>query len=265
MAKVYGEASRCEVDVHGASLARESGALVPELVDVPNPRVAVWRWVPTDDTAPGPAALSRLGRDLARLASVPAQEAPVHWLDNLTLRAAALDRWPDDQDVRWLAAELRAVAVSDVAVAAPLAFQHGDLSMSNLVHDGRSLHLVDFETIRAAPREWDRACLRVASERYAALPSDALALVLDAAGAAGLDVLGACVRAKSLMNASWLFLMRELDPALVTEARCRVRSLRDGVPHRWRDLGVLADQPAWRGDSTSLASTSVVENASSEV
>jgi hypothetical protein len=269
IAKVYGEASRCEVDVHGADLARAAGALVPDLVDLPHPRVAIWRCIPTVSEAPGAQALTGLARDLGRLATVPAAEAPVHWLDNVTLRAAALDRWAGDPDVSWLAGELRAVAASDVAQRAPLVFQHGDLSMSNLVHDGDRLHLIDFETIRAAPREWDLAALRITSDRYGALAPDALRIVFQAsaadAGPADPEILACCLRAKDLLNASWLFLMRELDPAMVAEARRRVRSLRDRRPHRWSDLGVLAGQPTWRGDPTSRESTSDVENESSEV
>lgn len=246
IAKVYGESSRCDVEVGGAVLAREAGVSVPELISRPQPRVAVWRRIPSVQAEPDADALVRLAGDIGRLATLPDESAPVHWLVNVAARASALESLLDERragraDIGWLAAELRAVAASDIATGAPITFQHGDLTMANLVHDGRRLHIIDFETIRAAPPEWDVAALTVSARRYGGLGPAALRVVLDAlAPAPDPVVLKCCVRTKELLNTSWLYLIRDQDPELVAEAGLRVRALRDGRPHRWRDLDALA-------------------------
>ncbi|QWF20062.1 phosphotransferase [Nocardioides sp. LMS-CY] len=259
IAKVYGEASRCSVDVTGARRAREAGVCVPALVATPHPRVAVWQRVPGVPGPIGPAAWARLGIDARRLAAVPVAVAPVHWLVNVTERASVLEQLAAGTptaytgpvalpaqvgaDVAWLAHELRSVAECDLALDAPLAFQHGDLSPANLVHDGRRLHVIDFETVRAAPADWDVGCLVAATRRYGTVPTRELAPFLESLDPApDPELLALCVRTKELLNASWLAVIGADRPELVGELRLRVRSLRDGTAYRWRELGGLAAQ-----------------------
>ena len=243
IAKVYGERSRCDVEVAAATLARAAGVCVPDLIERPHERVAVWRRVLRVAEAPGASAIVRLAHDLDRLSWLPAAAAPVNWLVNIEARAQALESRADwgDPDVAWLVAELRAVLGSAAALGAPVAFQHGDLTAANLVHDGRRLHIIDFETVRAAPREWDVATLTVSAQRYDGFASDALQRVVGALSPPPEPtVLACCVRAKELLNSSWLYLIRGRDRALVAEAGRRVGSLRDGRRHRWQDLAALA-------------------------
>lgn len=238
--KLYGAVSRAWLDADGAARAAAAGARVPEILAVPHPNVVVWRCVEArPHIASDRGAVRDLAASLDAIRSVPAS-SDANWLTHLDQRIALLaERVTDDGVVTWLVEQLQAARDEAGRLAPTLVFQHGDLSSANLVHDGR-FHVVDFETVRSAPPEWDVACLGVSTRRSRTFDGSTYNALIDALDVPPDDeVLACCTRIKELLNTSWLYLTHTAHPAVAAELRARVASLRAGVDHEWRELAQL--------------------------
>jgi Phosphotransferase enzyme family len=118
--------------------------------------VTFWRFLPQDGPEPVPADLGRLLRRLHGLGPPPVALPAYRPLVSLR-RAIASSRAIDEEDRAWLGERCGHIlaAYGQLSFQLPAGMIHGDAYRGNLLRDGQSVVLADWDAVSTGPREVD--------------------------------------------------------------------------------------------------------------
>lgn len=234
IAKVHTSVERASMEVAVARHLMERGVSCARLLGHPHELVSIWERC--DELTS--IDLDQLAEAASQLHTQPLPRHPLNdWIAAAQERIVALESMTDDVDVVWLCARMREHLHVMERSSASHVLLHGDLAQSNMMTRAGQLCLIDWETARRGPREWDVACLRTASLRFGRLDKTSWERFIDQyqqrTGELNDDLLNTCAAFKEVRSASWAFLMGQSIPSMRREFEQRVASLRDGTAHIW--------------------------------
>jgi Ser/Thr protein kinase RdoA (MazF antagonist) len=207
---------------------------VKQLIEADGRLVTFWVLVPESSYE---ATFEDLGVMLRRLHALPTPpfDLPVFDPFSVVPMRLANPGEADSSSVAYLMElyeELRD-AYARLEFPTPFGLIHGDAHRGNLLMDGRTPLLTDFEVVACGPREWDLTPTALSVDRFG-LPRDTYKAFADAYGSDVIDWSGfAVLRAiRELTMTTWLMQIVGEGQRYADEFALRVDSLRKGDRER---------------------------------